>query len=54
MMGKNLLFLLLCVLLTGLVWLGFQFLGQHAFSVMLLITVVLLIAKAGKARFGKK
>ena len=39
---------------AGEVQLGFQFLGQHAFSVMLLITVVLLIAKAGKARFGKK
>ncbi len=51
---KNILFLLVCIVLVALSWAVFQVLGQHTFTLMLVITIVLLLFKVKKAKFGGK
>lgn len=54
MMLKNILFLLVCVVLAALAWGAFQIFGQYTFLIMLVITIAVLLAKVGKAKFGNK
>jgi uncharacterized membrane protein YgaE (UPF0421/DUF939 family) len=53
-MKKNIAFLLACVVFAALAWGVFQVFGQYTFSIMLVITIALLLTKAGKAKFGGK
>jgi len=53
-MMNNIYFLFACLVLAGLAWIAFQFLGQYAFIVMLTITIVGLLVKIGKPKFDKK
>lgn len=53
-MQKNILFLVTCVILAALSWGIFHVLGEYAFLIMLVITIVLLLTKTGQAKFGKK
>lgn len=53
-MLNNILFLITCVVLAALAWGAFQIFGQYTFLIMLVITMAALLAKVGKAKFGKK
>jgi len=53
-MLKNILFLLACIVLVGLSWLAFQVFGQYTFIIMIVITIIGLIYKSGKPKFGNK
>lgn len=53
-MVKNLLFLLACVILTGLAWGAFQVFGHYTFLIMLVITLALSLFRLGKPKFGGK
>ncbi|WP_164887332.1 hypothetical protein [Hahella sp. KA22] len=52
-MAKNLLFLVGCLVAAAIAWGIFQVLGQYTFVAMLVITIVGLLAKVGKPKFGK-
>ncbi|WP_196250631.1 hypothetical protein [Ectopseudomonas khazarica] len=52
-MLKNATFLIICIALAALAWGTFQLLGNHAFLIMLLITVALLVRKAKSARIKR-
>ncbi len=41
-MLKNILFLIGCILITIAAWLVFQAFGQHTFSIMLIISAVVI------------
>lgn len=51
---NSLLFLLLCIVLAVLAWGAFQFLGQYAFLLMVVVVVALLVSKVGKPKFRQK
>lgn len=53
-MLNNILFLLACIVLFALAWGAFQMLGQYAFLIMLVITLVVLFTRLGKPKFGNK
>jgi len=52
-MMDNIKFLIICIVIAGLVWGGFQVFGMYTFSIMLVITFLGLI-KGVKPKFGKK
>lgn len=52
-MLKSVCFLIGCIALCALAWSAFWLLGQYAFLLMLVITLLLLLAKTGKAKFDK-
>lgn len=54
MMLKNILFLLACIALVFVAWGVFQIFGEYAFNLMLVITLVLLLFRVGKPKFGRK
>ena len=53
-MLKNILFIILCVVLVAIAFGAFQFLGNYAFLIMLIIVIALLLTKIGKPKFSKK
>lgn len=53
-MLKSFLFLMFCFALALMAWGAFQVLGQYAFSLMLVITFLVLLANIGKPKFGGK
>lgn len=54
MMAKNILFLLACLVLVIMSWGVFQLFGLYTFLIMQVITIALLLSRAGKPKFGKK
>ena len=53
-MIKNLLFIILCVIITGLSLVFFRTFGMYSFTIMLVIAVVYLLSRVGKPKFGGK
>ncbi len=53
-MVKNINFIFACIIISAIAWGFFQIFGQYTFLIMLIITIALLLAKAGKAKFGNK
>lgn len=54
MMIKNILFFILCVILTGVSWGIFQIFGMYTFTIMLIITVACLLSGAPKKSGNNK
>lgn len=51
---KNVFFLLISIVLAALAWAAFRFFGHYTFLVMSIITIVALLARVGRPKFGNK
>ena len=54
MMLENTFFLLISIVLAALAWTAFRFFGQYTLLIMSIVTIVALLARVGRPKFGNK